>query len=189
MAHYVFPADFMFWTENPKHSEHKTVLAPEIFEHAKQRTTKDVDWLCKVNTEFFDQQMIHSRYESLIKEGIHPALAQMFQEVEGLYVPKNATVQHIWYNRYEAGENNTQEAHVHQGTAYSGIYFLELSEPNNTVFYSYQTAVHNTASYNKTTHFIKEGDILLFPSMLTHYVLPAKNTRTTISFNVVCEFV
>jgi hypothetical protein len=112
----------------------------------------------------------------------------MFKEVQNLRQPTISTVHEIWYNQYDATGDTGQEVHTHPESNYSGVYFLELSEPNATVFYSQVTAVNKTANPSKETKFIEEGDILLFPSNLSHYVLPSKNQRTTIAFNINCGF-
>ena len=38
------------------------------------------------------------------------------------------------------------------------------------------------------TSYAKEGEIIIFPSEMYHYVDPSVTDRVTISFNVQCEF-
>lgn len=189
MSHYVFPSEFIFWSKNALHEKHKADLLPKIYANLeatenKQRGT----WLCNVNTEYFDRANSSQKYIGLITEALYPALDLMFKEVQYLRHPTVSTIHEIWYNQYDTTGDTGQEVHTHPESNYSGVYFLELSEPNATVFYSQVTAVNKTASPSKETKFIKEGDILLFPSNLSHYVLPSKNQRTTIAFNINCSF-
>jgi hypothetical protein len=186
MSHYIFPTDFIFWTKAKNHEANKADLE-KIVKNRLEETVgaQSKNWLCSVNTEFFNQDNI-GKYTDLVLAEIYPALDELFAEVSTLKAPKVSTVDNIWYNHYSIGEN--QEVHTHFGAALSGIYFLELNETNNTVFYSYSASMSHFSEPAKKTEFIKEGDIVLFPSHLLHYVLPSTKERTTIAFNIKCEF-
>jgi len=186
MGHYIFPTDFIFWTKAKNHEANKVALK-EIVKSRLEETVgaQSKKWLCDVNTEFFNQDN-NGKYKDLVVAEIYPALDELFTEIPTLKMPKVSTVDNIWYNHYSIGEN--QEVHTHFGAALSGIYFLELNEPNNTIFYSYSASMSQLGEEVKKTEFIKEGDIVLFPSHLLHYVLPSTKERTTIAFNIRCEF-
>jgi hypothetical protein len=133
-----------------------------------------------------------SMYTDLIQNGIYPAVSRMFEAMPQLVRPESSQVVDIWYNRYTPGAG--QEIHTHstkygQQTRYlSGTYILELDEPNGTVFYNVNAAGNPMVSDLLHMSSAKEGDILLFPAHLPHYVKPCIKRRTTIAFNLSLVF-
>lgn len=188
MGHHIFPLEFVFWTKNPKHEIHKQQLLPKIKEGLGETHGKQVDkWLCDVNTEFFNNNAGFEKYLPFIMDAAYPALDQMFAEIPNITTPSSSKITEIWYNHYGLSGGSGQEVHSHGCAGYSGIYLLELTEPNTTIFYSYLAGLSNVAaSATFKTEFASEGDILLFPSSMLHYVVPTKNARTTVAFNVNC---
>lgn len=190
MGQYVFPVEFLFWTKNQAHAQHKQLLLSEIRNNLA--LTKDMQkgkWFCDVNTEFFACERGIEKYLPLVSEAIYPALDEMFEGIPNLARPTKSKVTKIWYNHYEPKVDNGQEVHMHDSSGYSGIYFLELSEPNTSVFYSHLASMnHTAASPSFKADFAQEGDILLFPSSLLHYVLPSTCPRTTVAFNIKCDY-
>lgn len=189
MPHYIFPSEFIFWSKNALHEKHKDALLPKIY--ANLEATKDKQkgiWLSEVNTEYFDRDTPIQKYMDLITDAIYPALDAMFKEIPNIRHPATSKVHNIWYNQYEPTGNSGQEVHTHPESDYSGVYFLELVEKNTTMFYSHLASVGKTTNSLKETDFIEEGDILIFPSALMHYVLPPKKQRVTVAFNITCAF-
>jgi len=183
---HIFYNDFVFWDKASNHEQIKSILMPEI--EKRLGVTKDQNtWVCDVNTEFFSKYENAGKYIDLVVSGIYPVLDKFFEELPFLKSPKKSTVVEIWYNHYVAGQ--FQEVHSHTSRMdISGIYLLKLEETNKTVFYSYPTT--NTKLYCAAKHLVeaKEGDIILFPSHLSHYVLPCEKNRISIAFNIKCEF-
>lgn len=110
----------------------------------------------------------------------------MLEQVDLVRYPIDSKLSAIWFNIYEEG--SFQEVHVHNGNSvsFSGIYLMELNEPNTTTF-----TVNDEISYLNgriSTADIEEGSVILFPSTLEHYVNPSKFDRTTIAFNIQSEF-
>lgn len=189
MSQYVFPMEFLFWTKNPEHGKHKRHLVEQVESTLHQ--TKDQHagkWVCSVNTEYFSKSAVSEKYLDLISQAIYPALDEMFSSVANLRLPFQSRVTKIWYNHYEPSASAGQEAHMHADSNFSGIYFLSLQEPNTTMFYSPTAASNPITACTKHSLFVEEGDILLFPSTLTHYVLPSVAPRTTVAFNVRCNY-
>lgn len=190
MPAYVYPTEFLFWAANPKHKEHKDLLWLNIKNNLS--ATKDMqkgNWLCDVNTDFFCEAQDVSKYIPLINNAIYPAIDAMFAELSTLCKPATSIIKKIWYNHYDPIVSNCQEVHTHPGSTYSGVYFLHLEEPNTTVFYSSVAATNaGLVTPAKQTEFTVEGDVLLFPSSLLHYVTPAKKQRVTIAFNIDCAY-
>lgn len=187
-----FYNEFIFQTRATHHQRIKDALVPRIEAALPMTAGNQVGkWFCELNTEFFAANPDVGKYMDLITGEVYPALDRMFAAMPTLNQPRTSTVSHIWYNRYEAG--NTQEVHSHaKGTrtmpSVSGVYILELNEPNPLVFFSQAAAANPLVAEAIRMEDATEGDIILFPSALPHYVLPCKARRTTIAFNIVCEF-
>lgn len=193
MGQYIFPTEFVFWVKNHAHKTNKAQLLQKIvasLEHTKEKQA--AHWLCDVNTEFFSCEADVQKYMQLCTSSIYPALDQMFAEIPHIKTPRSSQISKIWYNHYDSNGVSGQEVHTHAGygDSYSGIYLLSLSEPNTTVFYSHLASCSMSGAVDSVfqTSFAQEGDILLFPSTLMHYVLPSKTPRTTIAFNVKCAY-
>ena len=186
---YLFPGDFIFWSSVKNHESIKQSLLSMISNNLSATSDNQrYKWLCDVNTEFFNQNVF--KYLPLITNQIYPSLDKMFLELQNLSnnfkVPKVSTVTQIWYNHYEA--NGNQEVHSHAGSSFSGIYILNLNEENKTVFCSYNASMFIAGTEVKQLKEAKEGDIIIFPSNLLHYVLPCEQTRDSIAFNISCEY-
>ena len=182
-----FLTDFVFWDSVPNHQQNKDILLPLIMQNLeKTKGMQKGAWLCEVNTEFFANPESYQKYIGLIVNCIYPALDNMFKEMPMLQ-PKVSKVRNIWYNYYQEG--HTQEIHSHSNkSTFSGIYVLNADEVNKTVFYSYGASLLGYIKEAKQLTEVKEGDIVLFPSNLLHYVLPCEKERVTIAFNIDCEF-
>jgi hypothetical protein len=182
-----FLTDFVFWDSVPNHQQNKDALLPLIMQNLEKTQGKQKDkWMCEVNTEFFDSHESYQKYISLIINCIYPALDNMFKEIP-IIQPKVSKVSNIWYNYYQEG--HTQEIHSHSSKpTFSGIYVLNADEVNKTVFYSYGASLISYTKQSKQLTEVKEGNIVLFPSNLLHYVLPCEAERITIAFNIDCEF-
>jgi hypothetical protein len=99
--------------------------------------------------------------------------------------PKKSYLEEIWYNHYEKNIHY-QETHHHRPSDFSGIYFIELEGKNTTTFYHHH--ISQMLEQNKTLDKIKEGDVVIFPSSLMHSVRKSNCKKTSISFNINCQF-
>jgi hypothetical protein len=178
------PSEFLFWDKARHHERHKKLFGGYI--PYKLPQTKDMHvgkWLSDVNTEFFDEGNRNATvYNDFISTELLPLVQRMLMEVEFLYRFKKVVVRHIWYNHYEAGGHH--EPHSHIGFGLAGVYFLQLDEPNTLRFHSPTAAISKLVNDTVSAEFLTEGDIVLFPSHMLHYVQPAQKPRTTISFNL-----
>ena len=188
--HFIFPSDFIFWKPANEHKKIKEELFSLIKNNLDKTKDKQLNnWLCDVNTEFFENNLNNKKYLKLILEEIYPALDALFTEVVNLKKPKQSIVTKIWYNHYNKLQGQEIHSHSSDGTNnLSGIYLLHLEEENKTIFYSYASTNSNLCNSVKKTTEIKEGSIILFPSHLLHYVLPCKKERITIAFNIKVDF-
>lgn len=83
-----------------------------------------------------------------------------------------------WYNSYDKG--HFQEPHTHYPCTLSAVWFLR-GDPSDLKFVSPTSFFPFTR--NEQPFKFNNGDIVFFPSGLTHYVAPAKQPRTTVAFN------
>ena len=182
-----FPSKFIFWTEIENHDLFKQKYLTKIKSECELNRESYIvpNWDCEVyssinhlNSFLYDEEFLN--------EIVWKPMDKMLQEAEFSAYPKSSQVSHIWFNVYEKGF--FQETHVHTGenSSFSGIYIIELNEPNTTAF-----VVNDQIPYLSgkiRTNNIKEGSVIIFPSSLDHYVNPCKENRTTISFNISSEF-
>jgi hypothetical protein len=185
--HHIFPSEFIFWAKAKNHLVNKNFLYETIMGSLDITKDKHIGhWKCNVNTEFFAGSDTYVKYIDLVVNDVYPALDCMFNEIP-IKTPKSSKVKNIWYNYYEQGHN--QEIHTHvPNSNLSGIYLLHLEEKNKTVFYSYNSSICGLSSPVKQLVEAEEGDIIIFPSVLLHYVIPCEKPRATIAFNIECTW-
>jgi uncharacterized protein (TIGR02466 family) len=209
----VWPSPFLFWTEIENHEELKKTLLPKIKKesekeqyhttpgkvHRRLNLTPQV-WQCEVITNYFDPYESRELLMENLKSSIVENVLKKFYDDKYCPVPikpKNHILKDIWFNTYKPGY--WQEAHTHDGSTYSGIYILELNEENTTTFFNHGVSQFSYAKSEKSkcsrftdpnyeTKHIKEGNVLLFPSEFVHAVSVCSKQRTTISFNIKCEW-
>lgn len=198
-----WPSPFLFWTKLENHEELKKELVPKIYEQSKDmkyynkpmqiRNPGDGHWNCEVITTYFNREDSNNIFSNEILSSIISKPLKEFFEQPNCPVsnkPIKTNIPEIWYNVYKKGYE--QEIHAHHGATFSGIYLLELKEPNTTVFFSHSNSFlcqkdnYYLGAY--PTEHIEEGNVLLFPSEFAHAVKKSKKPRITISFNLVCEF-
>ncbi len=112
----------------------------------------------------------------LLKEELH-------QTIPMYDFPEKFMLSEIWYNAYE--KDYFQEYHKHGRSNFSGIYLIDLHETNKTVFMQNNPPSIITDKYFLyNTKHIKEGNVIIFPSDLSHCVNSCENNRVTVSFNI-----
>jgi len=109
---------------------------------------------------------------------------QYFSPILGEYLAQEAKernmeevdVTELWFQQYF--ENDTHGWHVH-GENYTGVYYLEMPESTPRTQMITETGELFTPS-------IKEGDVLIFPSFVSHRAPPniSSERKTIISFNM-----
>jgi hypothetical protein len=180
---FTFTAPFVFHHKVQNHQNIKNKVLPSIlrsyqfnqnnsqYKWAKDstsnvRTSYDVD-----DRSFYDEEF----YRSIIWNPLNELYASVPQ-----LKPKEQMIDSVWWNVYQRGGDAEIHNHGEEYYSISGLYVLESNELNKTVFvfdtmFDYQ---------EQTTEYVMEGDVLLFPTSLLHYVLPAERQRVTVSFNV-----
>ena len=184
--HYFIPT-FFYTVEVAAHREIKELLLDKILE-----TGGDTPWtLCNAKSSFEKPntllrdckpltESIWSGYDQLLEE---PFIANTY----GSKRPSSSTF-NIWYNIYEVGDY--QEVHNHIGDKsdrYSFIYILHDESDTGVCFRSSnpnELNYSNISSIHSKKVGVEEGTLVLFPSFVDHYVLPATGSRVTISGNI-----
>lgn len=183
MSKFIFPTEFVFWCPNPLHENHKELLLKKIHKHARNVKPLPEDW-GSLLTEYETRDANTDRYRHLINQAIFPSLMKMYTEIPNIFCHRDPYISQIWYNHYPKSHTTWLNPHCHPTGIISGLYFLELHEPCTTVFYSNLSAMNQMSMPHLHADFVVEGDILLFPSSLTHYVLPSQQQKTTIAFDI-----
>jgi len=123
-----------------------------------------------------------------------------FEQVLRLRKKFKLQVANIWANVNGTGAVNNP--HIHPGSIVSGVYYvtlpknsgdLRLINPNTFNFLTFLGELKTFAegstvfTTNHTLHKSKPGGLLIFPSHLSHYVLPnfSKQKRISFSFNTI----
>lgn len=97
-----------------------------------------------------------------------------------------------WLNYTET--NQYHHKHAHPNSLVSGVFYINCDEKNDKIKFfneSYKTIKYEIKEYNlwnsESWWFpVKTGDIILFPSSLTHMVETKEgtNTRISLAFNI-----
>ena len=184
-----FKPPFIFWTEIPNHKEIKEHYLPQIkksFEKNKE-DMRVARWNCEDSYSSIDVPTPYL-YEDFFKDSVvWDPLDKMLKEVDLCMYPSDSEVTNMWFNYYVKG--GYQEVHIHDGSnfpSFSGIYLMDVNEPNTTGFIVMDQIYYLNSTI--TTTNIKEGSVIIFPSNLPHYVNPVKDNRYTVSFNITSRF-
>lgn len=182
---YNFPHYFVYHNNVENHLKIKQSILPEIiqdFYDNKNQYTID-NWNCEVfSTMKYDLPILSNN--SVLEEMIWIHVDNALSNASLTSYPKTSKITSIWYNVYEPGM--FQEPHTHVGSSFSGIYLLELDGKNNTTFFNPSNQKYFYTTY--TPEDVYEGDILIFPSDLIHYVNPVKSKKISIAFNILINF-
>lgn len=197
-----FPAPFVFRYHVNSHETFKKNLLPQILSAYERNQNNDsYRWVSQCNSnvitnyEYSDRELYSAEfYSDVIWKPMDALIDFLFQKnskfMPLINCPSNSHITKIWWNVYQKGAYAI--AHDHGLTNLSGIYLLELNEVNTTTFFADDShplgGMNSTERKVKETKYAQEGDVLLFPSSLFHYVRPSLSQRTTISFNIFSEF-
>ena len=112
-------------------------------------------------------------------------------EVIGRNLGQDLRFGEIWRNKYE--KDDWQDIHIHPRSSWSFVIY-ESVETGKTVFMSPIFKDVQNQFGNSVPEFpldfrpeCKQGDIVIFPSFVEHFVMPG-NTGTTISGNIYMDF-
>ena len=172
----------------PETAELKRQYLPEILRRYEAGAYKQ--------PTLWESDRLHTSYEAAAADQVFTPFPDAYQNLLRQFVAiPNVKVQ-IWHNVYWKRQEY-QEKHHHIPCHYSLIHFLSFdkSEHKAPIFYDPARSVkaycqheHTPTAYwaESARIDVEEGDALVFPSYLEHYVPPGQyaNPRVTVSMNV-----
>jgi uncharacterized protein (TIGR02466 family) len=118
-------------------------------------------------------------------------LEYFFLQVWSPYNPLSLYITQSWVNYTDPGESH--HMHAHSNSFVSGVFYIEADYDHDRIYFDrtcyrqFYIPTENNNQWNSNDWWlsVKSGDLLLFPSGLSHYVNPNKTskTRISISFN------
>jgi hypothetical protein len=211
MGVYYFPSEFIFWTENKKHTELKDELVEKINQDAqiREENTRGVqnaitNFTGNADSDFLNDNILR---ENIVIEPFKEMIKEFNSRmnVHKLNI-KNIYIRPPWYTKYKTGGYFALHSHlqtnssVYDGelyqTSFSLIYILNDKNTKNTTEFSVlspcRTSAFNLNQYRFDTGDvpdIKEGSIIIFPASLYHQVFPSiEPDRIVISYNIECTY-
>jgi len=144
------------------------------------------------NTTSNDNYILNHKAFKQLKEELDLRIQDYFEKVIS---PANKITPYItqsWLNYTET--NQYHHKHEHPNSLVSGVYYINSDEQNDKIKFfndAYKTFKPEIKEYNiwnsQSWWFsVKTGDVILFPSSLTHMVETKQgdNTRISLAFNV-----
>jgi uncharacterized protein (TIGR02466 family) len=167
----------------------------------RELTNKELSFIDKTKLEVYnnegnttsnDNYILTNKPFKNLKEELDLRIQDYFDKVIS---PANNITPYItqsWLNYTE--KNQYHHKHAHPNSLVSGVFYINCHEEHDKIkFFNdrYQTIkpeVKDWNLYNSETWWfsVKTGDIILFPSSLTHMVETKQgdNTRISLAFNV-----
>lgn len=191
----IFPIT-VFKTKVSDNNSLKTLLCPKILKNSEHLKIPK-DWITnKVKTSFecepngLEILGPNSTYFNLLIQKYIECMGEIFDKDFKVSIPR------IWYNVYTDGEY--QEEHDHLTgpftvTHFSCIHFLSF-DPDKHKSPEFRDPLSQLRNLSVELECgevyipqIEEGDLIIFPSYLKHWVPPSQKTdypRITLSFNL-----
>ena len=140
-----------------------------------------------------DNYILNQKVFSSLKEDLYLRVEDYFKKVLSYTDVTTPYITQSWLNYTET--NQYHHKHEHPNSLVSGVFYVNCHEEFDKIKFfkkdAYQTIKPETKDWNlynsETWWFtVKTGDIILFPSSLTHMVETKEgdNTRISLAFNV-----
>ena len=143
------------------------------------------------NTSSEDKYLLKHKQLSELRQFIDKSLHEYFMAT---YCPKNDVhlkITQSWLNWTKPGQFHHK--HAHPNSLISGVYYIDARKDNDKIIFyrdGYQRLVLPPAEWNPYNseswwYPVGTGDLILFPSSLTHMVQPVEGdeTRISLAFN------
>ena len=143
------------------------------------------------NTSSEDKYLLKHKQLLNLRQFIEKSLHEYFMAT---YCPKNDThlkITQSWLNWTKPGQFHHR--HAHPNSLISGCFYLNARKESDKIFFyreGYQRLVLPPAEWNPYNseswwYSVGTGDLILFPSSLTHMVQPVEGeeTRISLAFN------
>ena len=143
----------------------------------------------KGNTTSNDRYVLKNDVFANIKTAIEKNINQYFHAI---YAPKhevNLRITQSWLNYCQPGE--WHHKHAHPNSFISGVLYMKAARERDKIYFhreGYQQIklpTDNWNLYNSESWWfaVGAGDMVIFPSSLTHSVEPVQGERVSLSFN------
>ena len=140
-----------------------------------------------------DNYILNQKVFSSLKEDLYLRVQDYFNKVLSTTDAVTPYITQSWLNYTET--NQYHHKHEHPNSLVSGVFYVNCHEQFDKIMFfrkdHYQAIKPETKDWNlynsETWWFtVKTGDIILFPSSLTHMVQTKEgdNTRISLAFNV-----
>jgi len=162
-----------------------------ILKHIKKKRNKGMSVSNIGGEQYSIKNLFLEELENSILEN-----ASLYLEHLG-YIKKELNIPTIWANINGYKDFNLQ--HNHGTSILSGVYYLDVPENSGNLIFvnpaidmlglqdDFLANKHTTFTSSKCTMEPNEDDLFLFPSWLSHYVLPNLNKtkkRVSLAFNI-----
>ena len=145
----------------------------------------------------FDDDPMRSKLLDVINKELKKCAIEFGLKLEG----KKIKVSNFWFNINRKKDHN--KMHTHSGSIFSGVFYIKtpdrcgrlvLEDPSAQLMQSFLKYWHLEVEWNQYTSMVwsvspDPGDLVIFPSWMSHYVEPnmSDEDRISISFNTVVE--
>jgi uncharacterized protein (TIGR02466 family) len=181
---YRFPSPFVYITEIENHSEWKKHVKKSVKRWQNSQTKPFSEKGSNLLTSYHVKEPLNEFLDPVfLKAIVWDPLDKALEEADLAAQPSQSYLHNIWFNKYPEG--GSLGAHVHPNSEWSGVYIVEMSQPNPT-FFMYNSTSNSPAFCTSldTEKSAKEGNVIIFPSHLIHWVHTTCEKRLTVSFNV-----
>jgi uncharacterized protein (TIGR02466 family) len=164
-------------------------------------TKKELSFIDKSKLDFYrnegnitsnDNYILNQKVFSKLKEDLDLRVKDYFNKVLSITDSVTPYITQSWLNYTETTQYHHK--HVHPNSLVSGVFYVNCHEELDKIKFfndGYKTIkpeIKDWNLYNSETWWftVKTGDIILFPSSLTHMVETKEgdNTRISLAFNV-----
>jgi predicted 2-oxoglutarate/Fe(II)-dependent dioxygenase YbiX len=198
MRHDIFPIHYYQTQINENESLKQKYLSAILETYQNEHIGSPCDWV----TDRMHSSFNHSKLNQKIFAN-DSELKQMYLHYlnEFMDAQWKGVIDNLWFNCYIDGDYQEPHNHVDSGnfidSNFSCIHYLAFNQnQHQPVIFCDPSEQLRLSGFELHSHHysgehapdIMEGDLLMFPSYLQHYVAPCKKTidypRVTISFNV-----
>jgi uncharacterized protein (TIGR02466 family) len=144
------------------------------------------------NTTSNDNYILNQKAFKELKTDLHLKVKDYFEKVISSTDATTPYITQSWLNYTET--NQYHHKHAHQNSLVSGVFYINCHEELDKIKFfkeGYQTIKPEIKDWNlwnsESWWFpVKTGDVIMFPSSLTHMVenKEGTNTRISLAFNV-----
>jgi hypothetical protein len=200
-----------FYYSVPNHQHHKDILLPKLekdkergYGHgdkceetidSEEEVYRHVNGTCITTGGMDNVHLFHKEFvNDVLWNSIHHMVKDYNTSTNKDKI-QTAKITDIWWNYYEP--NHTCTAHRHNGRDFSGVYLLHLEEPNPTMFVPLdneankmpvsvvkESIENGTFDGAVSTDECREGDVIIFPGMTTHWTTPIQTPRWVVVFDI-----